>query len=292
MVSREAPTADERVAQLTATCANAARENELLVIADFDRTITRCFLPNGGRGSSAHGCMESGEVLSKEHSARCQELFSKYYPVEIDPEMSIADKIPIMNEWYSTVHDLMLKETVTREKIRNAVVTCDTIMLRDCVADFLRSCQDASPPVPVLIMSAGLGDVIEEFLKKSLPFQLAPTTRVVSNMMVFDGEGHLVAFSEPLMHMFNKTAAFLPDSCRNLVAGRKHCLLLGDGLGDLTMADGLDVQKLTVGFLNEKIDERLTKYQEGFDYVVSGDVAVPDLCFRAIGAKGLGGASN
>lgn len=283
MACHEPPTVNPRVAELTAACANAARENDLFVIADFDRTATRCFLPNGDRGRSAHGVLETGEILSEEYTNQTQVLFEKYYPVEIDPEMSIPDKIPIMNEWYATVHSLMLKETVTQEKIRNAVATCDTIMLREGMADFLKQCQDASPPVPVLIMSAGLGDVIEEFLIKVLPFQLAPTTRVVSNKMEFDAEGQLVAFSEPLLHMFNKTGAFLPESCKNLVTDRKYCLLLGDGLGDLTMADGLDVQKLSVGFLNEKIDERLPKYQEGFDYVVPGDVALPEVCFQAIG---------
>ena len=51
-------------------------------------------------------------------------------------------------------------------------------------------------------MSAGLGDVIEEFLHQRLPFALADSTHVVSNRMVFDSTGRLADFSEPLLHMW------------------------------------------------------------------------------------------
>lgn len=45
--------------------------------------------------------------------------------------------------------------------------------------------------------------------------------------MLFNSTGRLFAFSEPLLHMFNKTAAFLPESSKALAAGRTRCLLLG-----------------------------------------------------------------
>ena len=131
-------------------------------------------------------------------------LFDKYYPIEIDPDMPVEDKTPIMREWYSQVHEAMLKEEVTRDAIRQAVAQSQTINLRPGMQQLIEHCQMHDPPIPFFIMSAGLGDVIEEFLRQRVPFELAPTTLVASNRMIFDDGGKLVDFSEPLLHMFNK----------------------------------------------------------------------------------------
>mmetsp|Transcript_16886 Transcript_16886/g.40035 ORF Transcript_16886/g.40035 Transcript_16886/m.40035 type:complete len:106 (+) Transcript_16886:2-319(+) len=104
--------------------------------------------------------------------------------------------------------------------------------------------------------------------------------------MFFNEVGRLVDFSEPLLHMFNKTAAFFPEATRTLVKGKRQCLLMGDGVGDATMADGLDLETVKIGFLNEKIEERLPEFQQKFDVVVKGDGAVPELAFKAIGPIG------
>jgi len=264
-------------------CSAAAQSGTLLVIADFDRTLTRCFTPDGKRGTSAHGVLEQASVLSEEFQRRATELFDKYFPIEIDSNMSIPEKIPLMNEWYTSVHELVIKENVSRENIAAAVSSCETIVLRDGVVDLLRKCQEASPPIPVAIMSAGLGDVIEEFLRQRLPFPLAETTTVVSNKMIFDDDGKLVGFSEPLLHMFNKTGAIID---KRWTEDKKSCLLLGDGMGDVTMANTLGLEELRVGFLNEKVEEKLAQFvdPDSFDVVVTHDGPLPDVCYRAIGS--------
>eukprot|EP00913_Durusdinium_trenchii_P030044 g28154.t1 len=148
----------------------AAADGTLLVILDFDRTLTSNFMPDGQRVTSAHGILEVASVLSEAFKSRAQELFRKYYPIEIDETMPIETKVPIMHEWYGQVHELILKEYVTKDNIASA-----------------------------------------EFLRQALPFPLQESTHVVSNRMVFDETGRLVNFSEPLLHMFNKTAAFFPE---------------------------------------------------------------------------------
>ncbi|CAJ1451086.1 unnamed protein product, partial [Effrenium voratum] len=181
-----------------------------------------------------------------------------------------------MSEWYGQVHELMLKESVTKDNIAGAVSGCKTIRLRDGMLDLLQACQTHDPVIPVIIMSAGLGDVIEEFLRQ-VPFELGASTHIVSNRMAFDAAGRLVEFSEPLLHMFNKTAAFFPEATKELVKGRRFCMLFGDGVGDSTMADGLEVETLKAS----------QTFQQKFDVVVTGDGPVPELAFAAIGAKSV-----
>eukprot|EP00439_Symbiodinium_sp_Y106_P073897 s1692_g14.t1 len=61
----------------------------------------------------------------------------------------MLSSIPIMGEWYGQVHELILKESVTRENIAGAVAGCKTIRPRDGMLDFIKACQEHSPAIPV-----------------------------------------------------------------------------------------------------------------------------------------------
>jgi len=81
-------------------------------------------------------------------------------------------------------------------------------------------------------------DVLEEVLRQKTG-PLSPSTHVISNRMVFNDEGFLTGFSEPLIHMFNKHERH--DSSApyyDAICSRRNVILLGDGLGDVHMADG------------------------------------------------------
>uniref|UniRef100_A0A7S0WMC1 5'-nucleotidase n=1 Tax=Pyramimonas obovata TaxID=1411642 RepID=A0A7S0WMC1_9CHLO len=240
----------------------------LQVIADFDRTLTMCRV-NGKTGASCHGVMESLETLSKEYREQTGELFKKYYPIEICHNLTIPEKIPIMEEWYSQAHELLLREGVTLEHIRDAVMGAN-LALRPGVCDVIKmlQCND----VPFLIFSAGIANVISEVLKQKFG-ELKDSTHVVSNWMYFDKEGSHNGFSEPLIHMFNKNESQTKGTdYRKAVEQRQFVILLGDGLGDVTMAEGIPHEVvLKVGFLNDKVEELLPLYKEVYDIIVTND---------------------
>lgn len=54
---------------------------------------------------------------------------------------------------------------------------------------------------------------------------------------------------------------------------RHNVILMGDSLGDLRMADGADGAEnvLKIGFLNDKVDEKLDVYMDSFDIVLVDD---------------------
>ena len=86
--------------------------------------------------------------------------------------------------------------------------------------------------------------------------------------MRFDSDGVLRGWG-PLIHMYNKNQSVVPESQQ-----RENVLLLGDGLGDVTMADGATTDPacvLKVGFLNEHEDELLLQYEAKFDMIILGD---------------------
>ena len=56
---------------------------KLLVLADFDRTIT-----TAACGTSCHGVVERCPELSSTYHAKTRELFNKYYPIETSATLS------------------------------------------------------------------------------------------------------------------------------------------------------------------------------------------------------------
>ena len=83
--------------------------------------------------------------------------------------------------------------------------------------------------------------------------------RVISNGMKFHPKaGWLEGFTEPLIHMYNKTQSVVDDGKGMLV----NALVIGDGLGDANMSDGgasLDTA-LKIGYLNDPTDDGKAKY--------------------------------
>jgi len=98
---------------------------------------------------------------------------------------------------------------------------------------------------------------------------------IISNEMVFSPTppNKLINFSPTLVHMYNKNLSMASAPTKTIIDSRSNCLLLGDGLGDATMSDGMDVdpdKTLKIGFLNNDLDSNIDKYMGAFDLVIVG----------------------
>jgi len=259
----------------------------LQVIADFDRTLTMARVASGERGDSCHGVMESLSVLSDEYKAATTALLDHYYPIEICSERTKEQKLPLMQEWYGQAHALLLKEGVRPEQLADAV-RGSNVTLRGGVEEMFELLQRGE--VPLLVFSAGIANVIAEVFKQKLRFPLVDSTHIISNWMIFDASQTHVGFSQPLIHMFNKDETQTKGTqFERAVAERKNVLLLGDGLGDVTMAEGIPHDNvLKVAFLNEKVEELLPKYRAAYDVIIThdGDMAHVVELLKEIAAQG------
>lgn len=56
-------------------------------------------------------------------------MFDKYYPIELDPNIPVDEKIPLMIEWYNGAHDLLQKSDLYRHDF-TAMVKENPIELR------------------------------------------------------------------------------------------------------------------------------------------------------------------
>nr|XP_019938605.1 PREDICTED: 7-methylguanosine phosphate-specific 5'-nucleotidase-like isoform X1 [Paralichthys olivaceus] len=258
-----------------------AGAGSLQVIADFDMTLTR-FAHNGKRVPTSHNILDSHLLINEDCTRKMRQLLNTYYPIEIDAGLSVEEKLPLMVEWWTKVHELLIQQRIRKDMLAQAVKE-SSAMLRDGYKVFFERL--AEQQVPLLILSAGVGDVLEEVIRQNHVFH--PNVHVVSNYMDFDQTGVLQAFKGQLIHTFNKREGALSHAAglREL-QGRPNVLLLGDSLGDLTMADGVSEPQnvLTIGFLNDQVEERKESYINSFDIVLVKDetMDVPNAILRYI----------
>jgi 5'-nucleotidase len=255
-----------------------AGADNIFCVFDFDRTITRCFLENGERSLDCHDILASIPKITEQCKQYMEEMMDYYYPIEISANMSAEEKIPHMVEWYTKVNFLLADQCLNRDDVVTAVAGCHNFRIRAGVTEAFQIL--AAKNIPVIILSAGLGNVIEEVVRQRIPKingvygEAWPNVKVLSNTMLWDDEGEFMEFSTPLIHMFNKSLADAPADIKSMIEGRGKCILCGDGLGDLTMDHGSNAtDTLRFGFLNEKIEQRMPKYIEpnAFDRIILND---------------------
>ncbi|XP_028804294.1 7-methylguanosine phosphate-specific 5'-nucleotidase A isoform X1 [Neltuma alba] len=263
----------------------SAGPQKLQVIADFDATLTK-FWANGTRGQSSHGLVQQG---NPEYDAKRQQLYDYYHPLEFSPDIGLEEKTKLMEEWWSKTHALLIEGGLTNESIKQSVAN-GNIAFREGVFELFEFLEEKG--IPVLIFSAGLGDIIEEVLRQKL-HRTFTNVRIVSNRMVFDEDGHLVSFKGKLIHSLNKNEHALdmgapvhnhlgdegdPNEDNASIKYRTNVLLLGDHIGDLRMSDGLNYEtRISVGFLNHNIENSLNCYRESFDVVLLNDAPMTEV---------------
>ncbi|GMF29128.1 unnamed protein product [Phytophthora lilii] len=272
---------------------------KLLVIADFDRTLTPYYKQRSDpkapleQESTSHGLLMTSSVLHPRVCVGEQELFARFYPVEMSPTLSAEEKLPFMEQWWNSAHALLIEYKLTKAQVEEAVAL-GSLSFRQGFHPLFKLLHDQQ--VPTLIFSAGLYDVIhaaleQEFAAESKRNGGANTSKeedgqvftrsnvhVVSNMMRFDANGTIKGFEGTVIHSLNKTARVLLDSpfweeCQ--LEKRCNVLLLGDSRGDVRMAEGLEAEEIIrVGFLNVHVDEALDEYLDLYDVVFTHDASL------------------
>ncbi|MBN3283053.1 5NT3B nucleotidase, partial [Polyodon spathula] len=242
--------------------------SKLQIISDFDMTLTR-FAHNGKRCPSCHNIVDTSRLISEDCKKMLKDLLNTYYPIEIDPSRSVEEKLPLMVEWWTKAHDSLVEQKIRKDQLEMAVRESDA-MLRDGFKTFFDQLYEHS--IPLVIFSAGIGDVLEEIIRQAGVFH--PNIKVVSNYMDFDENGVLRAFKGELIHTYNKREGALKNSgLFNQQTGSRNIILLGDSMGDLSMADGVENTEniLKIGFLNDKVEERREQYLNSYDIVLVKD---------------------
>ena len=233
-------------------------DNNYYVVIDFDKTLT------SGESVTSWGLTAKSNGIGPDYTEKRMALFNKYRPIEIDPNISEEKKSIAMTEWWQLHINLFYEYGIKEQAVKNAVAL-GNLKYRDGAKEFLKKMNELN--VPVIIISAGIGNVIEEFLKFENDYY--ENIKIISNFIVFEN-GEFKEIAGDIIHALNKNIVRLDENSKHDLENRKNILLLGDGYADLKMISENDKKNaITVGFLDEKVSENLELYNKGFDIVLT-----------------------
>lgn len=242
--------------------------SQLHILADFDNTLTKAYI-NGEKFDSAIAQIRKNNYLSKDYVQKAFALYDKYHPIEIDPNISNDDKNKYMIEWWTEHLKLKIASGMNKSVLED-IITKDKIQLRENAIEFFKLAKKKE--IPILILSAGLGDLITGVLEKhKCNFD---NIHVISNFYDYNTDGTIKGYKGKIIHSFNKDETeikLLPHYKK--IETRKNIILLGDNLGDLEMSKGIDYKTiLNIAFFNYKDKpELIDDYKKQYNVIITND---------------------
>lgn len=239
----------------------------LHVVADFDRTLTKAKI-RGDKYASIFGQIRNSDYLGQDYKIKADQLFNKYRPIEIDPNLSVEQKAKHMHCWWIEHFELAQKSGLTLQ-ILQKVIDESKIQFRDNCDQVIKYLEQNN--IPLVIMSAGLTFGIEYLLRRE--GLLTENIHIISNQLEFDQQGNMLRATEPIIHSMNKHETEIENQPYfKHIEHRPNVILLGDSIGDLGMIQGFASKNLLkIGFLNEVSDASISQFTQHFDVVLLND---------------------
>jgi 5'-nucleotidase len=246
--------------------------SNIYIVTDFDGTLTV------SSSDSSWASIFKNPNVSKEFVQECIRIFNKYHPLEIDESIPFEQKLEIMSEWYKVNIDTLIDYAIDEETINYSAYNEKIMCFRDGAKQFLELLNQNG--VPVIIISAGVGNIIEQFLvKNQCNF---PNVFICSNFLEYVDGKIIGVRNGNLIHSLNKNEVSLPEQIKEKIKNRIP-ILLGDNIMDINMVDS-DKSVVKIGFLDEKVEERMATFLDNFDLVCTENTSYDEL-FEYISKK-------
>lgn len=234
--------------------------NNFYVVIDFDKTIT------------SYESEDSWDVTGKAtNNINCdkeiEKLYKKYRPIELNYIISKQEKNTEMENWYNECMGVYYKYKLNKDLLKKALNE-SRIKFRKGAKEFLEYLN--TNKIPTIILSAGIGNVIEEFLKSTnCNFK---NIKIISNFIEFDKNNFMEKFDKPMIHTMNKNLeGNLPKEIENKINKLEYGILFGDLVEDTNMIDRNKTDNIIrIGFLNES-HKNFEVYKEFFDIVLTNE---------------------
>ena len=239
-------------------------KNNTYIVMDFDKTITSY------DSSDSWDAVANPKFVEQGIRSDMDKLYKKYRPIEMDYTISKEEKLRQMEIWYSECMDLYYKYNLKKEQIKNSIQASD-VKFRKGTKELLILAHDNK--IPVIILSAGIGNSIEQFLKDNNCL-FKDTMCIISNFIEFDDNGKVIKFDDSKMiHTLNKTMnGHLSEEFIGKVKDKQYKILIGDLIEDIKMVDEKEKDTtLMIGILTKEMEsqENLRLYNEKFDVVLT-----------------------
>lgn len=235
-------------------------KNNICYIIDFDRTLTK------ENCEDSWDAVANKKIFGEELAKELNKLYKKYGPIEVNYKISFEEKEKYMIEWYQKCMETYYKFNLTKDKVEKSIKTSN-IELRKSVIEFLNFTKEEK--IPIIILSAGIGNTIEEMLKQNSCY--FENIHIISNFIKFDNKGYMMKYEGNLIHSLNKNIDKInQQEIIDVIKSKEYRIVIGDLIEDIKMAgDYPDDKLIKIGFLNKNEDENLENYKEKFDIVLT-----------------------
>lgn len=229
------------------------------IITDFDHTLTE------KESISSWGVLETLNTLKKETKEKLEENKNYYLPLENNLNIKENKRKKLMKEWTDNNLKILTGSNMTKEEIKKASLKKDCMKLRKGVKEFLKYTYQNN--IPVIIISAGITDIIESFLKANNC--LYNNIYIISNEIKYKNN-IFKGFKNKTIYSSNKHKIKYPNEIKKTT--KDKAILLGDNISDTLMAPKNKENILKIGFLNN-YKENKELFQNAYDIVYDDKVS-------------------
>jgi 5'-nucleotidase len=241
---------------------------KLQVVSDFDKTLTQGFI-SGSKDASFISILRDEKILNPDYEIKAGEIFNKYYPLEIDLNIPPDKKRKLMHEWWTKHYELLIESKLRLDDLCRAAKS-KKLILREGTLEFFDFLYLRH--IPMIILSAsGLGiEAISFYFEHR--YRLHKNIFIVSNEFIWDENGIMTGYKEPIIHSFDKDYSSVKKfPFFKVIKNRKNVILLGDIINDANMINGFEYNNIIkIGFLNED-NSRLDEFKKAFDVTILND---------------------
>ena len=245
---------------------NSWPDNSVHILADFDRTITM------DESKTTWGILSDDNLSLEEYVTERNRLYDFYRPIELNEALDYEDKNKYMVEWWTKHINLFINFGLKEETIKKAVKDSQTLKFRDGAIDFFKGLKNKN--IPLIIISAGIGNVIEEFLRNNNCY--FDNIYIVANFIEFK-DGVAIGIRDEIIHSLNKNEAILPDFLKDIIKDRPNIILLGDQISDTRMIPNEVLTAIKIGFCEENVVDNLRYFIKNYDVICTDKTTFKDL---------------
>lgn len=225
------------------------------VVLDFDKTLT------SKESLDSWLAVLDFDIYGETCKKEMETINAKYAPIELDYTLTKQEKEKYMTEWYTQSMDFLYDYQLTYTNLKKALQK-KPLTFRKGAKEFLQNLQKNN--IPVIILSAGIGNAIQEFLEEEKCY--SSNVKIISNFIEFEKD-KMQKFTKPMIHSMNK-------KLKGGLPQKDYAILCGDLIEDIQMLpEEQEKTTIRIGFLNNNIEQNWDYYKENYDVVLTKEEA-------------------
>ena len=235
-------------------------KKNLYIITDFDHTITSI------DSKSSWNILDNKKIMKVKDIKLCENLQKYYLPIENDEKISLNEKEKIIKKWYDNHLNIFIKNKIKEEAVNKISSDKNCMTLRKGAKEFLKYAHEEE--IPVIIVSAGISNTIENFLKVNNC--LYNNVYIISNIIKYK-DGIIKGFRSEIINSLNKNKISFPAKIEEITKNKENVIVLGDNISD-TLITPKNKNCIKIGFIIKKEGNK-----QYFDLIYDEDSSLEEI---------------